>query len=436
MIQIAVLGCGTVASGVIRLLRKNGDNIEKQLGKKIVLKKVLARTPEKARKLGLREDQICGNAEEILTDPEISVVVELIGGTDDAYRYITAAMNAGKHVVTANKDLIASRYRELTETADKNRVLLAFEASVGGGIPIVDPIRRTLAANEIRSIYGILNGTTNYILTRMTRDGMSYEDALRQAQELGYAEADPTSDVEGGDAARKIAILSTLAFHTPVAYEDVSHEGISGLTKTDIAFADRSGYVFKLLAVAQKSDGGCEVYVRPALLPKTHPLAAVSDAFNAVFINGDAVGEIMLYGRGAGSMPTASSVVGDLMSVVKESEAGRFGPSHKLPRIPVSGIGETPHVYYIRLAVEDRPLVLANVARVFGEYGVSLASLVQEERGNDGAELMIFTHASSENSVSGAMRALEELDCVYNGAYRICLEETKSTTHRLSPDGL
>lgn len=423
MIQIAILGCGTVASGVIRLLQTHGDAIRVQLGEEIVIRRVLARTPEKARRLGLSEDQICSDFGEILSDSSISVVIELIGGIGDAYTYVSAALSAGKHVVTANKDLIATKYRELLALAEKNGVSLSFEASVGGGIPLIDSIRRTLAANEIRSVLGILNGTTNYILTKMTRDGLSYEDALAEAQRLGYAEADPRSDVEGSDAARKIAILATLAFHTPVTYYDVFHTGIPGITTTDIRFAGQSGYVFKLLAVARRKESGSEVYVRPALVPAHHPLASVSDSFNAVFITGDAVGEVMLYGRGAGSLPTASSVVGDLMNVVKaDGERGKITSAY-FENLPLSDVLESESVYYVRLRVQDKPLVLAKIARVFGGHGVSLRSLVQETRDNDSAELLLFTHVASERQMREAAAELSELDSVREIAYWICLEE-------------
>ena len=424
MIQIAILGCGTVGSGVIRLLQMHGESIRMQLGEDIVIKKVLARTPQKARDLGLKEEQICKDFAEIVSDEDISAVIELIGGTDDAYSFITQSLNAGKHVVTANKDLIALHYLELMVLARRNGVCFAFEASVGGGIPLIDSIRRTLAANRIESMYGILNGTTNYILTKMTQEGWSYGEALSRAQELGFAEADPTSDVEGHDAARKIAILSTLAFHTPVSFYDVYHEGISGITQTDIRFASQSGYVFKLLGVAERTERGCAAYVRPALVPSGHPLASVSDSFNAVFLKGDAVGDVMLYGRGAGSLPTASSVVGDLMSAFRKGEGkGDPGPVC-FENLPVEDISETEHVYYVRLLVLDRPLVLAGVAKIFGEHGVSLASLVQEER-EDKAELMLFTHRAKEKDVRAAMEELRALDSCCEGAARICLEMAK-----------
>ena len=423
MIQIAILGCGTVASGVIRLLALHGESIRDQLGEEVAIRKVLARTPAKALALGLTEDRICSDFSEILHDPEISVVIELIGGTGDAYTYILQSLEAGKHVVTANKDLIATHFQELSEIAAAHNVRFAFEASVGGGIPLVDSIRRTLAANRITSMYGILNGTTNYILTKMTQDGLSYDEALADAQRLGYAEADPTADVGGGDAARKIAILSMLAFHSPVSYYDVYHEGIPGITPTDIRFADRSGYVFKLLGIARQYADSCDAYVRPALVPKRHPLASVSDSFNAVFVIGDAVGEVMLYGRGAGSLPTASSVVGDLMNIVRASRGHTAAAISCYEHLPVRDILDSENVYYVRLCVKDRPMVLARVARVFGEHGVSLRSLVQESHEGDRAELLLFTHRASQRDLSAAMEDLNVLDSVYESAFWIVMEE-------------
>ncbi|MBR5410045.1 MAG: homoserine dehydrogenase [Clostridia bacterium] len=423
MIRIGILGCGTVASGVIKLLAMHGESVRVQLGEEVEVAKVLARTPAKALALGLTEAQICSDFGEILNDPTISVVIELIGGTDAAYTYISEALKAGKHVVTANKDLIATHFQELNDLAAAHSVRFAFEASVGGGIPLVDSIRRTLAANRIQSMFGILNGTTNYILTKMTQNGLSYAEALAEAQRLGFAEANPASDVGGGDAARKIAILSTLAFHSPVSYYDVYHEGIAGITPTDIRFADQSGFVFKLLGIARQHENACEAYVRPALVPKRHPLASVSDSFNAVFITGDAVGEVMLYGRGAGSLPTASSVVGDLMNVVRAGRGHTAAALSCYENLPVMDILDSENVYYVRLSVQDRPMVLARVAGVFGKHGVSLASLVQESRGKDSAELLLFTHRASERELSAAMADLRNLDAVHEGAYWICMED-------------
>ena len=418
--NIAILGCGTVASGVCRLLAANRDIIAHQLGEPIVVKKILARTPSKARALGFGEEAICRGIDPILDDPSVSVVVELIGGTDDARDFVSRALRRGKHVVTANKDLIAQHYAELLAIAEEQGVTLSFEASVGGGIPLIEPLRQTLALDRVERVFGILNGTTNYILTRMTRDGMGYAEALSLAQKLGYAEADPRSDVEGLDAARKIAILATLAFHTHVTFEDVSCEGITGLTETDIAFAARTGHTVKLLGVAARRGDSVEAFVRPAFVPNTHPLAAVSDAYNAVFLQGEAVGDIMLYGQGAGALPTANSVVGDILRTALASAMP--GNDAFWEGLPVRGDGAAESVYYVRLLVEDRPNVLSGIAGVFGEYGVSLASLVQEPRPDDRAELMLFTHAARESALRGAMRALRARDDVHGGCAILCME--------------
>lgn len=424
MLEIAILGCGVVASGVVELLSSNRHNILKQTGEGISVKKVLARHPEKARALGLAEEQICTDFNEIESDPDISVVVELIGGTTDAYTYICRAMKAGKHVVTANKDLIALRFRELLALAEENRVTFSYEASVGGGIPLIGPLGRTLAAGQILSLRGILNGTTNYILTRMSRDGMSYREALALAQQKGYAEADPTSDVEGADAARKVAILSSLAFHTPVTYEDVFHEGISALTETDIAFAASSGYTVKLLGMASLIENGVQACVRPVLVPLSHPLATVSDAYNAVFLNGSAVGDVMLYGQGAGSLPTAGSVVGDIMEICRRGKNSPVQPVDSVlyEHLPLRDIGESENIYYVRLLVEDKPKVLSGIAGIFGDFGISVASLVQEQRGSGHAELMFFTHRAKDKDMRGALVTLRTLPYVTGGNAIVCME--------------
>ena len=421
MIGIGILGCGTVASGVIRLLTTHQNTIRHRVGDEIVIRRVLARTPEKARALGLSDDVITSDFGEIENDPEISVVIELIGGVKDACDYISRALRAKKHVVTANKDLVATRFRELSALAAENGVGFAFEASVGGGIPLIDSIRRTLAVNRIDSILGILNGTTNYILTRMTKAGLSYAEALCEAQAQGFAEADPTADVSGADAARKIAILATLAFHTDVGFADVTHEGIGSITPADVRFAADTGYVFKLLGFARQTDGGNAVFVRPALVPVSHPLASVSDAFNAVFLTGDAVGDVMLYGRGAGSLPTASAVVGDLMNLV--TGVDRTLTTEDLSPLRALPIEETESVYYVRLGVLDRPLVLSRVAAAFGEADVSVFSLVQESRKNGRAELFIVTHKAKEGQMRAAAEVLRRQDCVDEVAYWMMLEE-------------
>ena len=425
MIDIAILGCGVVGSGVVRLLNQNRYNIEKQIEGQIRIKRVLARHPEKAFALGLTGEQVCTDFDTIINDASIAVVVELIGGTDDAYTYVTRALKAKKHVVTANKDLLALHLKELLALAAENGVSLSFEASVCGGIPLIGPLQKTLSSGKITGICGILNGTTNYILTRMTRDGMSYADALRLAQQKGYAEANPASDVEGADAARKIAILSSLSFHTELTYPQVPHEGIAEITETDIAFAAASGYTVKLLGLASHSAAGVEACVRPAFVPLSHPLASVSDAYNAVFLTGEAVGDVMLYGQGAGSLPTAASVMGDIMEIVRRGPAGRVPSASSLlyEDFPVRDMGESENSYYVRLLVEDKPKVLSGIAGIFGDYGISLASLVQEQREGSLAELMFFTHKAAERAVRGALFTLKTLPYVRGGNAIVCLEK-------------
>lgn len=423
--NIAILGCGTVASGVVQLLKNNSEEIRKSLGEEIVIRRILARTPSKAEALGFTADEICSTMDEVLADESIALVAELMGGTTVAYECICRAMKSGRHVVTANKDVIALYSEELDQLSAENNVALFYEASVGGGIPLIGPLRQTLAANKIKTVYGILNGTTNYILTRMTKDGSSYQDALKGAQELGYAEADPTSDVKGADAARKIAILSSLAFHSRVTYPQVHHEGITNVTQTDIRFAKQQGYVPKLLAVTKEEEDGVSVYVRPALVPESHPLAAVNEAFNALYLIGDPVGKVMLYGQGAGGGPTASSVVGDIM------EAGRLirqgdtvvGQSTCYANKPLKDISRTDNVYYVRLLVADKARVLAGVASAFGDHNVSIASFVQEPRSVGRAELMILTHAASEADMQGTIYDLMQRDYVHEVHTMICLEE-------------
>lgn len=402
--NIAVLGCGTVAGGVVRLLHENREEIARQTGEEIRIAKILARHPEKARALGFCEDEICTDIESILTDENVSVVVELIGGTGDAYRFVKGALEAGKHVVTANKDLIAVHLRDLSKLAADKDVQLFFEGAVGGGIPLISPLRQTLAANRITDIYGILNGTTNYILSRMTKEGLPYAEALAAAQALGYAEADPSADVEGSDSARKIAILASLAFHTEVTYPDVRRDGITKVSDSDIRFAARLGMVPKLLAACHQSAKGIEAYVRPFLVPVSHPLSAVNGPFNAVYLKGEPVGEVMLYGQGAGADPTASSVVGDIMELKKRLTGASY--DDYCESLPVISAGTRQHTFYLNLLVADKPKVLAGIALALGECGVSIASLVQEQQQEGTAEIMLTTHATSEAAFEQACEAL------------------------------
>ena len=346
-----------------------------------------------------------------MSDPAIEVVVEVIGGIEPARMLILQALKAGKPVVTANKELLANVGGELFEAASGAGLDLLYEASVAGGIPLIRPLRESLAGERIRRVMGIVNGTTNYILTRMTEEGAGYSEALAEAQSLGYAERDPTADVEGFDAGAKAAILATIAFGRQVVAGDVYREGIAGVTAVDISFAARLGYVVKLLAVAELIDDRVAVRVHPAMIPSNHPLAAVRDSFNAVFIEGEAVGELMLYGRGAGGMPTASAVLGDLIDAAHNLRAGGAGRSAALSRARICPIDELSSQYYLSMEVLDQPGVLAAIGGVFADHDVSIRSMEQVGLGEE-AQLIFITHTARERDVQASLQELRHLDVV------------------------
>ena len=431
MIQIGLLGCGTVGSGVVKLLEKNASTIAQRSGDEIVIRRVMERDVEKCLALGVDPQRITSNFQDIVDDPEIDIVVELMGGIEPAADYILQAMRHGKHVVTANKDLIAVKGKELFETAEEHQVDFYFEASVGGGIPIVYPLKQSLAGNQIQQVIGILNGTTNYILTKMSREGLDYQQVLEEAQALGYAEADPTADVSGLDAARKIAILSSIAFNSRITLNDVYVEGITGITAEDIRYARELGFVIKLLAIAKEDESGrIQIRVHPAFLPVNHPLAAVNDVFNAVFVQGDAVGEIMHFGRGAGQMPTASAVVGDIIEIVRNLNHhtnGRIGCTCYEQK-PILSIDELEVEYYIRMTVTDRPGVLAGIAGVFGNNDVSIATVLQKSSDENRAELIMITHRVREKGLRDALSVLSGMSIVGEINSVIRLEGTQRVT--------
>lgn len=413
-IGIGLLGLGTIGTGVYKLLRDNGSQISQRVGNELVIKRVLERDQERALSLGVQSEKLAKNIEEILDDPEIQIVVELLGGTEPARTYIYDALGRGKHVVTANKDVISAHGKELYEAA-AGKADLYFEASVGGGIPIIHPLKENLAANKIEEVIGIVNGTTNFILTRMSEDNVEFSTVLQEAQNAGYAEADPTADVEGYDAARKIAILASIAFNSRVTPDDVFVEGITKIAPEDINYARELGYVIKLLAIARERNGEVEVRVHPAFLSETHPLAAVQGVFNAIYVRGDAVGETMFYGQGAGEMPTASAVVGDLMEIVRNLESGSTG------RLPCScyfdkeilPVGQVRTKYYLRLIVKDKPGVMASIAGILGNHQVSLASVIQKrtlEISEDiMAEIVLITHQVLEQDMRDALTVIKDL---------------------------
>ena len=415
-VRVGLLGCGNVGGALVQLLTSQADAITERTGVPLEVARVAVRTPRRSGIPAFLEDRLTTDAEGLASDPQIDVVVEVIGGVEPARSLVLQALKAGKPVVTANKELLAHAGAELFEAAATAGVDLLYEAAVAGAIPLIRPLRESLAGERITRVMGIVNGTTNFILTRMSEDGAAYADALAEAQSLGYAERDPTADVEGYDAAAKAAILASIAFGVKVVAGDVYREGISAVTAADIAYARSLGYVVKLLAVVEADgdgDGPAEVAVRvhPAMLPATHPLAAVRESFNAVFIEGQAVGELMLYGRGAGGMPTASAVLGDLIDAAHNLRAGGAGRTVTLGRAAIRPVDDLCSEYYLNLDVVDRPGVLAAVAAVFGEHGVSIRSMEQEGLGDE-ARLVFITHTACERDVQATLHDLGQLDVV------------------------
>ena len=412
-IKIGLLGLGTVGTGVYKLIGRRADSMEKTIGAELEIKKILVHNMNKKRE-GIDPSLLTDDWREIIEDDEIQIVVEVMGGMEPAKTIILEALRAGKNVVSANKDLIAEEGRILLDTAQENGKDFLFEAAVAGGIPIIRPLKQCLAANEISDVLGIVNGTTNYILTKMFEDGMEFEDALRQAQELGYAEADPTADVEGLDAGRKVAIMASIAFHSRVVFSDVYTEGITKITAADIEYAREFDSVIKLLGVARSTETGIEVGVYPMMIGKDHPLASVRDSFNAVFIHGDAVDDAMFYGRGAGEMPTASAVVGDVIDAARDLAYGCTGriSCTCYRQIPVKDFGEVENKFFLRMQVENRPGVLAQIACVFGEHNVSIARVVQKNARKDQAELVIVTEKVKEKHMKNALGELGGMDSI------------------------
>ncbi|MEW6423325.1 MAG: homoserine dehydrogenase [Bacillota bacterium] len=414
VIKIGLLGLGTVGKGVYRILAGNAENISRKTGARLEVVRILVRTPEKDRGLALNPGLLTTDYREIVEDPEIEIVVELMGGLHPALDYALQALQNGKSVVTANKDMIAVHGRELFEAAAAGGVDLLFEGSVGGGIPIIRPLKHCLAANRITKIMGIINGTTNYILSKMTAEGTSFADALAEARARGYAEADPRADIEGLDAARKLAILASIAFNSRIGLNDVHVEGISRITARDIAYAGELNYVIKLLGIAKETAGGVEARVHPTFIPRLHPLASVNGVFNAIYVQGDAVGNTMFYGRGAGELPTGSAVVADIMEAAKNRlhrVAGLNGCTC-FEQKPVLPMGQIQSKYYLRMVVADRPGVLAAIAYAFGDKEVSLASVIQKHTDGRRAEIVLVTHKVSEQNLRDALMIVEKLSAV------------------------
>ncbi|MEY2403323.1 MAG: homoserine dehydrogenase, partial [Acidimicrobiaceae bacterium] len=411
VVRVGLLGCGNVGAALVRLLDANADLITQRAGVKLEIGRVAVHNVAKERDVDLAPGLLTNDADAVVSDPAIDVVVEVIGGVEPARSLILTALKSGKPVVTANKELLANFGEELFDAAETAGVDLLFEASVAGGIPLMRPLRESLAGERITRVMGIVNGTTNYILTRMTEEGVSYGDALAEAQSLGFAERDPTADVEGFDAGAKAAIIASIAFGAKVVAGDVYHEGISGVTEADIAYAKRLGYVVKLLAIVEWVDDAVGVRVHPAMVPVSHPLASVRESYNAVFIEGDAVGNLMFYGRGAGGFPTASAVLGDLIDAAANLTKGSSATIGTLATVPIRSIDDATSEYYLNLEVADKPGVLATVAGVFGRHGVSIRTMEQEGL-EDEARLIFITHTAREADMQSTLRDLRELDVV------------------------
>lgn len=415
VIYAAILGAGTVGMGTYKLCQAMEDEIKHKTGARLVIKKILVRNIGKKRD-GIPEELITDDWADIITDDQISIIVELMGGIHPAKDYVLDALKAGKQVVTANKDLIAECGEEVGNAANEAGADLQFEAAVAGAIPIIRPLKQSMAGNHITEIMGIVNGTTNYILTKMTESGMDYAEALAKATELGYAEADPTADVEGYDAGRKIAIMASIAFNSRVTFADVYTEGITKISADDIKYAKEFGYVIKLLGVAKNTDDGIEVKIHPMLIPSNHPLATVNDAFNAVFVHGLAMDDAMFMGRGAGQMPTASAVVGDIIDVCRNivhDSCGKIGCCC-YKHLNVKNIADTSSKFFLRLEIADRSGVLANIASVLGNSGVSIAQVVQKKSKDGVAELVIITDEVKEKHFNDAMAVFKGLSAVKN----------------------
>jgi len=419
-VGVGLIGLGTIGTGVAKVLSRNAEVIEKRLGFPLRLVRVADLDTETDRGVDLAGIRFDADAEGLIADPAVHVVVELIGGYDVARRLILRSIERRKHVVTANKALLALHGAEIFGKASEAGVDVAFEASVGGGIPILRSVREGLAANQIEALYGILNGTTNYVLTQMESTGEDFEVVLKRAQELGFAEADPTFDVDGVDAAHKLTLLASMAFGAALTYKEVPTEGIRGLLPVDFEAASEFGYRLKLLGIAKAlRDGGVErieARVHPTLVPNSSLLASVDGAMNAVAVIGDAVGETLFYGAGAGELPTASAVVADLMEIAREirrGSAGRVAPLSYLPEvlepIPLVPLGELEGRYYLRFTAVDRPGVLAHVAGVLGENGIGIESVIQKGRGGESVPVLVLTHVASEAAVRSAIDLIDEL---------------------------
>ncbi|MED4402988.1 homoserine dehydrogenase [Metabacillus fastidiosus] len=423
-IHVGLLGLGTVGSGVVQIIENHQDKLMHQVGCPVKVKKILVKNTEKARQIEVDKNILTTEVFDVIHDPEIDVIIEVMGGIEETKTHLLEALKAGKHVVTANKDLMAIYGTELLSVATENGCDLFYEASVAGGIPIIRSLVDGLASDRITKMMGIVNGTTNFILTKMSKFGSPYDAVLKEAQDLGYAESDPTADVEGLDAARKMSILARLGFSMNVDLDDVRVKGISSVTDDDINYSKRLGYTMKLIGIAEEEDGKVEVSVEPTLLPEAHPLASVNDEFNAVYVYGEAVGETMFYGPGAGSLPTATSIVSDLVAVMKNMRLNVTGQSALAPQYKKQ-IKSLENIYaqqFLRIHVKDEVGAFSNITSLFTEKGVSFEKILQLPLKNENlAEIVIVTHKASQHDFEEILQKLNDLEVVHQvkSTYRV-----------------
>ena len=428
-IKIALLGLGTVGSGVVKVLESHGAEMQERAGCRLVLRRVADADLTRPREgLDLGRLPLVGDANRVLDDPEVQIVIELVGGLEPARTFILKALASGKHVVTANKALLAHHGAEIFAEARRNRVMLGFEAAVAGGIPLIRAVKEGLPANRILSAFGIVNGTCNYILSKMTDEGRDFAEVLKEAQAKGYAEADPTLDIEGLDSAHKLQILASLAFRTTVDLKDIYTEGITGVAGEDVVNAGELGYRIKLLAIAKASDGSLEARVHPTMIPADSPMAAVSGVFNAVFITGDNVGNLMFYGRGAGQLPTASAIWSDTLDIARRVAHGIPALDVDLPSVserplPLRPMDEIRSAYYLRVMAMDRPGVLAQVAGILGRHDISLVSVLQKGRAHgEAVPVVMMTHDARERDMRTALAGIDKLPVVASRTTMIRVE--------------
>lgn len=424
VVNVGLLGFGTVGSGVARLIKDHQVELQDQASCPVQVEKILVKDLNKKRDIDIDKAKFTTRVEDIIDNPNIDIVIEVMGGIEHTKDIILNALRNQKHVITANKDLMAAYGDELIATAIENNCDLFYEASVAGGIPIIRSLTEGLASDRITKMMGIVNGTTNYILTKMSKENVRYEDVLQEAQELGYAEADPTADVEGLDAARKMVILGSLGFSMKIDLDDVALEGIAHIGPEDINYAKQLGYTMKLIGIAKRDHGRVEVSVQPTLLPHDHPLAAVNDEFNAVYVYGEAVGETMFYGPGAGQMPTATAIGSDLVAVIKNMRLGINGKGLHLPKYDklIKESEEVCAKYFLRFHVKDEAGAFTKISSLFAEHQISLEKLLQEPIDNNGiAEIVIITHKTNQRAYREVMTKLRDLDVVYcvKSGYRV-----------------